>query len=336
MITVQAPSRLHFGLFNLAGDTHWPNSEGKSTLPARHFGGVGLMVRDPGVRVTVRPAISWSAEGPLADRALEYAQRLSANLPSCFAPEPQHIVIEQCAAEHIGLGTGTQLALAVGRAVTASCGDLHMETTDLGKYLGRGARSALGIHGFENGGLIVEAGKADPKDNEVSPLAARISFPHDWRIVLVVSPWSRGFHGTEERQAFQELQERPTPPSTTDALCRLALLGMLPALAEHDLISFGEALYDFNRRVGELFAPAQGGTYCHPRTAELVSYFREQGVRGVGQSSWGPTVFAISGDEGTAGDLVDKLRTRFAPEPIEVVCTTACNSGATVQLTADD
>src|SRR5262249_49758434 len=101
MITVQAPSRLHFGPFHLATDTHWPNSAGKSTLPARHFGGVGLMVRDPGLRLTMRPAADWSAEGPLAERALEYTRLLTAGLPGYFAPIPQHIVIDRSVTEHV-------------------------------------------------------------------------------------------------------------------------------------------------------------------------------------------------------------------------------------------
>jgi beta-ribofuranosylaminobenzene 5'-phosphate synthase len=336
MITVQAPSRLHFGLFNLAADTHWPDAEGKPNLPARHFGGVGLMVRDPGVRVTVRPSPDWSATGPFATRALDYARRLADGLQPYFTPVPQHISIEPCGAEHAGLGTGTQLALAVGRALLESFGDLQLEAIELARLLGRGTRSALGIHGFEQGGFLVEGGKGKPTESAAAPLVARSSFPEDWRIVLVIPSGVRGLHGGQERQAFQELQDRLPSSATIDALCRLALLGMLPALAEHDLTAFGEALYNFNRRVGELFAPVQGGTYCQPRTAEMIDYLRQDGIRGVGQSSWGPTVFAVVADDDQAGKLADKICKRFSLQAGEVICTTACNTGATLQLTTDN
>jgi predicted sugar kinase len=86
---------------------------------------------------------------------------------------------------------------------------------------------------------------------------------------------------------------------------------MLPALAEADLEAFGESLYDFNARAGEAFAGVQGGVYSGPRVAECVAFLRGEGVRGVGQSSWGPTVYAVVGDADRAADLLARLSRRF-------------------------
>src|SRR5262245_60526419 len=118
MIIVQAPSRLHFGLFNLAPDERWPNSEGELTLPARQFGGVGMMAEAPGVRIRVEPADSWSAEGSLGQRALNCAHALRGT----SSLRPHRIVVEPGSREHVGLGTGTQLALAVARALLPDVG----------------------------------------------------------------------------------------------------------------------------------------------------------------------------------------------------------------------
>ena len=71
---------------------------------------------------------------------------------------------------------------------------------------------------------------------------------------------------------------------------------MVPALIEKDLEVFGEAVYDFNARVGEAFAPVQGGIYADSRIADVIGFVRRQGARGVGQSSWGPAVFAVVDD----------------------------------------
>ena len=109
----------------------------------------------------------------------------------------------------------------------------------------------------------------------------------------------------------------------------LVLLGMLPALMERDLDTFGEALHDFNARAGEVFAPVQGGTYAGRRVEEIVTFFRRRGVRGVGQSSWGPAVFAILGDEERAADLAQRLR----HDGIRVFVTRACNHGAEAAVT---
>ena len=50
------------------------------------------------------------------------------------------------------------------------------------------------------------------------------------------------------------------------------LLGLLPALAEADLPAFAAALAEYNARSGELFRPAQGGTYAGPAVAALVRH----------------------------------------------------------------
>jgi beta-RFAP synthase len=164
----------------------------------------------------------------------------------------------------------------------------------------------------------------------VAPLLAHCNFPADWRVVLTLPAWAQGLHGRAERQAFRCLQDRDAAPAVTDALCRLVLLGMLPALYERDLPAFGEALFDFNARVGEAFAGVQGGVYAHPRLAEVVSFIRNQDVNGVGQSSWGAAIFAIVADEEQASSLARRVREHFALAAEEVLVTAACNSGATV------
>jgi len=327
-VTVRSPSRLHFGLLSFPAADHWQDRLGQPTVPVRRFGGVGLMVRAPGVRLIARPAANWSVEGPLAERALEYARRFAQlKLPPADGPlPPHHLVVEHCPPEHAGLGTGTQLGLAVGRALATSWGLPELQAIELARRVGRGARSALGVHGFARGGFLVEAGKG--KCDAVAPLVAHTPFPEAWRIVLVVPGRDRGVHGLAESQAFERLQLQGMPLARTEALCRLALLGMLPALAEQDVLAFGEALYDFNCLAGEAFAAVQGGPYGGPRVAELVAFVRQQDIRGVGQSSWGPTTFAVVGDEGRAEDLAARIRDRFALHPEDVLTTEACNHGA--------
>lgn len=311
MIRVHTNSRLHFGILSFGADT------------GRQFGGVGMMVRAPGVRVAVRPATEWSAEGPLASRALEFAGRFSQSFPKLA---PHQVIVEQCAPEHAGLGTGTQLALAVARALSLAAGMENLDAVELARLVGRGQRSALGIHGFAQGGFLVEAGKRCP--DSIAPLAVRVAFPKDWRVLLAIPPCGEGLHGVEESQAFKQLP--PQNVERTDALCRLVLLGMLPALAERDLDAFGDALYEFNRLVGEAFAPVQGGIYAHPRLEEVVHFLRAAGVRGVAQSSWGPTIAVLVTDEVRAADLARRLRERFALDERQVVVSAGCNTGAQV------
>jgi beta-RFAP synthase len=285
------------------------------------------MIQEPSTRLRVEAAKTWSAEGPAAERALGFAKQFLATFPPEIVghpPRPHRIVIEQAAPEHMGLGTGTQLGLAVAQAL-ALANDLGpLDVADMARRVGRGRRSAVGIHGFKHGGFLVEAGKRHP--DEVAPLVARLAFPEDWRIVLILPPWGKGLHGATESQAFRNLTS-PQDLATTDALCRVVLLGMLPALAEQDLPAFGEALYDFNRRVGEAFRRVQGGIYSHAETADVVAFVRQQGIRGVGQSSWGPAIFAVVQDADKGENLRRQLMERFAFAG-EVVVTAASNVGA--------
>jgi beta-RFAP synthase len=326
MTRIRTASRLHFGLISLAPEgAAWPDRHGQQVLPARRFGGVGLMIESPGLVVRAEPAADWSAEGPLAARALEIARLFTAGIAEEAPGETvpyQRLVIEAAPRAHVGLGTGTQLALSVGHLLAKSLGR-SISSAELARRVKRGERSALGVHGFAQGGFLVEGGKL--AGAQLSPLVARVAFPEAWRIVLVLPRRQIGIHGAGERLAFSQLSGAE---ATTEALCRLVLLGLLPSLAEEDLAGFGEALFDLNARAGEGFAAAQGGTYSSPVVAELIDFIRKQGVAGVGQSSWGPGVFAVT-DEERAAHLADQLRAMA--DDAEVQVSRACNHGSTLE-----
>jgi beta-RFAP synthase len=315
---------LHFGLLSLP-----PAGDDTGAAPARRFGGVGLMVQDPGLVVTVCPADAWHAEGPLAGRALEFAWRFVGTLPA-DRRRPYAVRVEQAAPEHAGLGTGTQLGLAVARAVAVTADQDQLGTVELARRVGRGRRSALGVYGFAHGGFLVDGGKRDSE--RIAPLVAWLPFPESWRVVLVLPRGAAGLHGPEESHAFERLHAQGIAVERTDRLCRLVLLGLLPALADGDCRTFGECLYEFNVLVGEAFAAVQGGVYAGQRVADLVAFVRGQGVTGVGQSSWGPAVFAVVESEAEAGELAQRVRQRFGLDEGEVLVTAACNDGAVAEL----
>jgi beta-RFAP synthase len=323
MIRIRTASRLHFGLLSLAPEgIRWADRGGSPNLPARRFGGVGLMVEQPDIRLRTKPADAWSSAGPLEGRALVFARRFAESVAAGGAIVPPcRVVVEQASPEHAGLGTGTQLALAVGRCLAAVAG-LELSIAEIACHVGRGERSALGVHGFEQGGFLVEAGQLTP--GTLGPLVARWPFPPDWRVVVARPEGITGTHGSQERTVMAQLA---TPAAVVEAQCRLALLGMLPALKERDVDAFGEALFDFNARAGEVFAPVQGGIYASHAVADLVALIRSRSVRGVGQSSWGPTVFAVVGSEEEALELARVLRLQFG-DALHVLVTRAADRGA--------
>ncbi|HEV3447500.1 MAG TPA: hypothetical protein VG099_22860 [Gemmataceae bacterium] len=330
LIRVRTGSRLHFGLLNLPSHDDEEDREPTSTgSKDRQFGGVGMMVTEPGISLVVQPAAAWRAEGPLADRALAFARQVQKALPGTPIP-PQHLVIESCAREHAGLGTGTQLGLAIAGALGRLAGMDHLPAEELAGLVGRGVRSALGIHGFAQGGFLVEAGKRRPRD--ISPLVARFAVPESWRMVVLVPADAKGLHGVHERNAFRRLEACKQARTSVNALCRLIVLELLPALADQDLKEFGRALYEFNLRVGRIFALVQGGTYSHPHTQEIVSFIRKQDVPGTGQSSWGPSVFAVVEDLPKALWLRARLQSRFGLVASEIILSSPANHGADIEV----
>jgi len=315
-IRIRTPSRLHFGLL----------ARGPSAI--RQFGGVGLMIDAPGIELIAEPASWWSVEGPLAIRVEPLVAQLRDRMrQSGVTLPPARIRIVRAPREHVGLGVGTQLSLAVARVVLELAGVTEPAVDQLARLTGRGYRSGIGLHGFQHGGLIVDGGRK--RETEVPPLLARVSFPENWSILIVQPPGPSGLHGPDEVRAFADLP--PIAQDVTDQLCRLLLLGILPAVIERDLPAFGAALSELQACVGACFAPAQGGIYTSPTAATIVEELKMLGFVGVGQSSWGPSLYAFTERTGSAiGALTDRLRSQFDLDEPSVFWTKGTNQGARV------
>jgi len=271
MTTVSTGSRLHFGLFN-AGNIEGPQ-----------FGGLGLMIDSPRVKVSVFSSETWQARGLECERALEAARKL--------ADRPFEVVVESLPPLHSGLGVGTQLALSTGRAIATELG-ISLENEELAQIVGRGLRSGIGVRGFHTGGFILDHGH---NGIALSP-TERIAWPESWRILLIRPHVPAAWHGSAETRAFAR-QRDCTAAMRIERELRFLSGEVASALKACEFDTFGEQLFQFNRLAGEAFAEDQGGTYSSKAVTEIVQWFRDRGLRGVGQSSWGPTVFAMVKDE---------------------------------------
>jgi beta-RFAP synthase len=288
-VVVESPARLHFGLLDLRGAL------------GRRFGGIGAAAPGVGVRVVVSLADSLQAEGPHADRATEFARRF---LAFHRLPGGARILVDRAIPAHSGLGSGTQLALSVARALA----ELHGVTAtpaDLARAVGRAQRSAVGTWTFAGGGFVVEGGRL-PSDDRPGPLVARLPVPASWRCVLAVPEARAGMSGAAEHRAFAELP--PPDEHEVERVSYLVLMAMLPALADGDLASFGSALTEVQEINGRWFSAAQGGMFAPGAPAEIIRLMRDSGAPGVGQSSWGPAVYAVVDGDAAAAALATRVR----------------------------
>lgn len=319
-VKVTSRGRLHMGFFDLHGGL------------GRKYGGIGLSLSEPVQTLTVSMADSWHAGHESNARALAIAQQLMAKLNLKGALK---LELEQGLPEHAGLGSGTQLALSVGAAISHLF-QLNLSTKEVAVLGARGARSGIGIAAFDHGGLLIDGGRQLESGNKsgaassLPPLLARYAFPEAWRILLVLDNSQAGVHGEHELAAFDQLP--PFPENLAAHLCRQVLMQAMPALLEQDLNAFGQAIQALQASVGDYFAPAQGGRYASAEVAAVLRHLAAQGVSCVGQSSWGPTGFAVFADAASAEAHLAQLKTKFAQSGLSWRICSGYNRGAQLSL----
>jgi predicted sugar kinase len=185
----------------------------------------------------------------------------------------------------------------------------------------------VGIHGFGQGGFIIDAGKT--ASDSIGSLHSRTDFPTDWRFVLAGSRGTTGLSGDAERKAFARLP--PMEKSTTDRLWGILQEEILQSVIASEFAACAEALYRYGQIAGEYFAPLQNGVYADPLMARLANHLRREGWQGVGQTSWGPTIFALCSSPNDAESLRATLADDVRWQTCEFRVAAPLNSGATVQ-----
>ena len=309
-VTVTTAARLHLGFLDLNGDL------------GRRFGSIGLAVEAFETSLTLRDDSSLSAHGFERQRSAVLARRCAADLG--LDPARRLDVLKAIPA-HAGLGSGTQLALAIAAAFRCLAGMAPDSRSDALR-LDRGARSGVGAALFERGGLVVDAGRGAA--DALPPVIARLPFPKDWRVILVTHPGLEGVHGEAERRAFADLPKFAADKAAE--ICRLTLMQILPGAAEADLAAFGDGIARVQEHVGDYFAPAQGGArFASPGVARVAARLTALGARGVGQSSWGPTGFAFAADPDEAEFVATRARLE-AGSGVEILVSRARDHGALV------
>ncbi|WP_244816588.1 beta-ribofuranosylaminobenzene 5'-phosphate synthase family protein [Caballeronia sp. Lep1P3] len=317
-ITIAASARLHLGFID-------PNAS-----LGRAFGSVGLVIDAHATRITARRSqheahIEGAASPAQHDRIQASLKQLHAALN---VSHPVDIDVHETPRPHTGLGSGTQLALALGTAFARLTGH-DIGTADIARILGRGARSGIGIHGFEHGGLIVDGGRSVARTNAATlpPMLARQPFPDAWRVLLIDDTSRVGLHGDAEKRSLAALA--PFPATLAAHLSHLVLMRILPAVAESDFDTFADAISDMQQTIGEYFAPVQGGVFASPAVARALEAVAAEQKAGIGQTSWGPVGFAFVRSAQHAERALAAAKRASRQAPLAFTIAAARNRGAT-------
>lgn len=282
VVTVSTGARLHFGFRNLSSECN------------RLFGSLGVALQEPRVTVTARPSETIDCDH---DRARPFVKRAV----SLLDLDGASINVEEEIPPHVGLGSGTQLALSIYRAI-ALANDRDPDVRSHAPAMGRGRRSGVGIATFEVGGLVrdgghptaaVCGGSRQRGSWKAPPLVSRWTVPESWRFLIVRPSDGDGLHGTDEAASIAATIDRSSPESVPE-VDRL-LESVLPrCLEQRDLELVGRVLTRLDSINGSWFAPEQGALRRPPADRISGVLSNQSAIAGVGQSSWGALVYGLT------------------------------------------
>ena len=320
-VQIRSSARLHMGFFDLHGGL------------GRKFGSIGLSLAEPALLINAGSAEKLTITGEPAvpatvlAKASAIAQQIMTKLDLNAAIA---LHVSQYIPEHAGLGSGTQIALAVGKAIS-HVHQLDLSTRQIAELADRGRRSGIGVAAFDHGGLLIDGGRAaSGAADAVPPMLARYDFPEEWSILLVFDNTRPGIHGDQEKLGFNQLPV--FSESLAAHLCRHVLMQAMPAIVERDLAAFGQSIQVLQQHVGDYFAPVQGGRYASKLVGNVLNHLQQSGVACFGQSSWGPTGFAIFENTQAAEKHLLQLKTIFTDQALSWKICKASNQGAQVLL----
>lgn len=301
VVRITTGARLHFGLLDVSPP----------------FGGCGVMVSGPETIVQVQRGSEYRyrCDDPIDLRHQQRASGIAECLGGGHLPHVEVRII-RTAPSHNGLGSGTQLSLAIAEAILCVAfgkkfdHDPPAHRSALLSAADRGRRSAVGTHGYFDGGFLAE-GLNVGGDEMLNPVDFRIELPASWRAVVLLPSANSTSHahvsvsGSDEQAKFDQL---PPAESHRTNLQEILTQEIIPAARDGRFLSFVDSVTRYNRASGELFASVQGGPYNGPETTRLVQGLIADGYLGVGQSSWGPGVFVWFENEQTASRFCESVR----------------------------
>jgi len=328
-LIIKTPSRLHLTLIDLNGSL------------GRIDGGVGLTLEKPGLVLEMRRnsgeiSVEFQNHQNLPVNVIaDYEDKIKTSARRMMdylkVDGGYSFTVCETYPSHSGLGSGTQLSLATGKLISDL--DNHQLTApQIASIVGRGGTSGIGVASFDKGGFIIDGGHpreekphflpSSASQASPPPIIARYDFPQDWNVVLVIPNVMKNVSGEKEVNIFQEYC--PIPVDEVQRLSHLLLMKMMPAVLEEDLDEFGEAVNSI-QKIG--FKKVENQLQ-KPVIREIMQSLRDAGAPGVGMSSFGPTIYAVTDNTqdivSAAGDALEDIGGN-------IIETRAQNNGAVVE-----
>lgn len=312
-VTIKTPSRLHLGILDLNGGL------------GRLYGSIGVSLERPNFVLEVEPAERLQVYGGDSGVISDLIKKFT----GFYGLSPRvRVELKEVIPEHVGLGSGTQLALAVAVSLSRIYG-LGTTLRDFASVMGRGTLSGIGIAAFERGGFIIDSG-VNVLNPQLPKVVFRHSFPESWSFIVAIPDVKRGFSGNKEEDALKKVV--PASEKISAEICRIVQMKMLPSLLDRDISSFGQSLSLVDKKTGLYFRDVQDGVYREEISGELVQFMLDSGAYAAGQSSWGPAVYGLVDEKrkGLKKEVEEFLRGKGVQA--RVFISKADNKGASIEV----
>lgn len=317
-ITVQTPSRLHFGLLDLNGEL------------GRINGSFGVALEKPGWLIRyysdtqkIEPAILEKNTLAVIAKFDDYFGVSSCDL---------NLKIMDSIPSHIGLGSNTQFLLALG-SILSKLHKLNVSVIEIAKAVQRGGTSGIGVASFDKGGIILDGGHSFGPGKQTEtfqpsrtskapppPVIFRHYPPEDWHFVLISPTVKEGASGIKEVNLFRD--NCPIPAEGVEKLSRLLLMKILPSLIEKDIKAFGEGLTTM-----QTIMPKFGMNCYNSEFNQEIFAFLQKNEKsyGHGISSFGPTIFALADSETSAKSIISSITENYCKHKFNLLTDSKIN-----------
>jgi beta-RFAP synthase len=242
------------------------------------------------------------------------------------------VEVENILPFHSGLGSGTQIGLTLAEGIN-NLYNLDLDKFKIAEFVDRKhSRSAIGFGVFYYGGFITDGGRiTEEKENDkyLPPILFKEKIPEEWCFIIIIPSLAKEkMAGKKEIETFKKIEKMDIKISAENS--HHLLLGMLPALKEKDIIKFSKHLNIIEDNVADYFSEIQSGKYTSRYAQEIIDFLESNQVLGRGQSSWGPSLYALLQNKEKAKRIKDDILIKFKTKIDRIYITSAANTGAEI------
>jgi len=329
-VRITTPCRIHLSLIDENGYT------------GRVDGGIGLMLDRPNVVFEAsNSATQFKIEANKYYReSIEVINEKASKIFKIFNINNKnfHFNLKRYYPSHVGLGSKTQLSLAIAMAI-AKLKEMDITTNLLTKLVERGGTSGIGWRGFESGGFILDGGHdfgigqeketflPSSASNSADPAITilRYPIPEHWRFVLAIPNVKKGSYGDEEVSIFQK--HAPIPKEEVNEVSHQILMKIIPGILKKDLTCFGEGL----KRIQNIGFKNVEISLQHDIVKNLLNFLEEYGIKAYGMSSFGPSVVSITESDDEANQLFEAVHDHLKNIGGHIYICRPNNTGAKIE-----